>query len=160
LGNEGDFLYHPNLQRDIETSKRDNIGDLFKVPPEELARIKAADAKLRFEEEKEEEEEVAPAPPAAAAPAPGGTAAAGPAAAPPAPPPAPRAPAARISYPVKIGEKQYVVSAMPDATGKVSKFYVYAAADKAFATALGQADAVFDAGKKRWIPKAGTVKFN
>ena len=164
LGNEGDFLYHPNLQKDIETSKRDNIGDLFKVPAEELARIKAANAKLRFEEEEEAAAEAPAAPeaPAVAVPEAPVAPAAAPAAA-AAPAPAPAAPVAapkRISYPVKIADKQYVVSALPDDKGKVAKFYVYAGTDTAFATALGQADAVFDAAKKRWIPKAGTVKFN
>jgi len=146
LGNEGDFLYHPNLQRDIETSKSDVIGDLFKIPEAEIARIKAAQARLVFaeeaEERKEEKEEargeeavVAEAKPAAKAP----------------PPP----PAKRISYPVKISGTEYVVSAVPNQRMEVAKFVVYDKADKAFAVAKGEAQAEFKAG--RWVPKAGTV---
>jgi len=146
LGNEGDFLYHPNLQRDIETSKSDVIGDLFKIPEAELARIKAAQARLVFAEEAEERQEekeeargeeavVAEAKPVAKAP----------------PPP----PAKRISYPVKISGTEYVVSAVPNQRMEVAKFVVYDKADKAFAVAKGEAQAEFKAG--RWVPKAGTV---
>ena len=148
LGNEGDFLYHPNLQRDIETSKSDVIGDLFKIPEAELARIKAAQARLVFAEEAEEKQEekeakgeeavVAEAKPAAVK-----------AAAPPPPP------VKRISYPVKISGTEYVVSAVPNQRMEVAKFVVYDKADKAFAVAKGEAQAEFKAG--RWVPKAGTV---
>ena len=169
LGNEGDFLYHPNLQRDIETSKGEVLGDLFKVPEEELARVREAQARLVFEEAKEEEKEEGKEDEAAVAlPQGQGAAATGllpeQLAAPPPPPPAVAAAAAvaapkRISYPVKIGDKQYVVSALPDSKGKVDRFGVYAAEDTAFARPVGTAQADFDAAKKRWIPKKGTVKF-
>jgi hypothetical protein len=151
LGNEGDFLYHPNLQRDIETSKSDVIGDLFKIPEAELARIKAAQARLVFEEEKEE------APAAAAAAAPATAVAAAEEEAKPvtakaaAPPPPPK----RISYPVKISGTEYVVSAVPTQRMEVAKFFVYEKADKLFAAAKGEAQAEFKGG--RWVPKAGTV---
>ena len=162
LGNEGDFLYHPNLQRDIETSKNDDIGDIFKVPEEELRRVKEAEAKLVFEGEEEETKEDAKeeeketkeetkegdevaVPKAVAAPPPPAAAAAAVA--------APK----RISYPVKIGGKEYVVSALPDTKGSVAKFLIFAGEDKAFSKPLGKADAEFDAAKKRWLPKKGTV---
>ena len=102
LGNEGDFLYHPNLQRDIETSKSDVIGDLFKVPEAELARIKAAQARLVFEEEKEEEAVPEAVPEAAAVAAVEADAKPAVAAPPPPPPPPPPAVVKRVSYPVKI----------------------------------------------------------
>jgi hypothetical protein len=158
LGNEGDFLYHPNLQRDIETSKNDDIGDLFKVPEEELRRVKEAEAKLVFEgeemkeEQKEEEREDREEDGAASAAAPVAAAAAAPVVAPVA-----AAAPKRISYPVKIGGKEYVVSAMPDTKGSVAKFLIFAAEDKVFTKPLGKADAEFDAAKKRWLPKKGTV---
>jgi hypothetical protein len=156
LGNEGDFLYHPNLQKDIETSKSDVIGDLFKVPEEELARIRAAQARLVFEEEKEEVEEAAAvAVPAAAAVAPQEEVkpveAKPPAPKAAAPPPA----AKRISYPVKISGTEYVVSAVPNQRMEVAKFFVYEKADKAFASAKGESQAEFKGN--RWVPKAGTV---
>jgi hypothetical protein len=169
LGNEGDFLYHPNLQRDIETSRADVIGDLFKVPEEELARIRAAQARLVFEEEKEGEAE----PEAEAAPQQQavvarqeeekGAAVAGlPERKPAAPPPPPpqtssvaAAPPKRISYPVKISGTEYVVSAIPNQRMEVTKFFVFDKADKAFAIAKGEAQAEFKSN--RWIPKAGTV---
>jgi hypothetical protein len=162
LGNEGDFLYHPNLQRDIETSKKDDIGNLFKIPEEELARIRAAQARLVFEEEKEEVEEAAAA--AAAVAAADAAAVAPQEEAKPveAKPPAPKAAAAapppaakRISYPVKISGTEYVVSAVPNQRMEVAKFFVYEKADKAFATAKGESQAEFKGN--RWVPKAGTV---
>jgi hypothetical protein len=154
LGNEGDFLYHPNLQKDIETSKGEVLGDLFKVPEEELARVREAQARLVFEEAEEERGAAAaallpPPPPQEEQVAVTSVAAALP------PPPPPK----RISYPVKIGDKQYIVSALPDSKGKVDRFGVYAAEDTAFARPVGTAQAEFDAGKRRWIPKKGTVKF-
>jgi hypothetical protein len=180
LGNEGDFLYHPNLQRDIETSRADVIGDLFKVPEEELARVRAAQARLVFEEEKEadaeeqtqekaapqQQEEAEAAASSAAAVREEqedvGAAAAGlPQAKPAAPPPPPKvstvavAPPKRISYPVKISGTEYVVSAVPNQRMEVTKFFVYEKADKAFATPKGEAQAEFKTN--RWIPKAGTV---
>jgi hypothetical protein len=167
LGNEGDFLYHPNLQRDIDTSKGEVLGDLFKVPEEELARVREAQARLVFEETKEETKEEAKEETkeeeAVVVPQGQGAAATGllpqRVVAPPPPPPAVAAPPKRISYPVKIGEKQYVVSALPNSKGKVASFGVYAAEDTAFARPVGSAQAEFDAAKKRWIPKKGTVKF-
>lgn len=172
LGNEGDFLYHPSLQRDFELNKRDEMGDLFTVPPAEKEKVKAALAKLTFEEEKEEqdeekeeEKEAAPKPKEEEEAAPQGEEA-------PKPPPkaeAPKPKAApapkRISYPIatktKAGEqKQFVVSAMPTvgANGSVTvtEFLVYDKADTGFTTPVGRAQAIFKDGK--WIPKAGTVK--
>jgi hypothetical protein len=73
---------------------------------------------------------------------------------------APSRPAAqpkRISYPVKIAGKEYSVSAVPDSTGKVANFLIYASDDKTFTKPLGTAEAQYDATKKRWLPKAGTV---
>jgi hypothetical protein len=148
LGNEGDFLYHPNLQRDIETSRNDDIGDLFKVPEKEIERIKAENAKLKFEDETEaKEEEVAPA--QAAVP---GVKAAPP---PPAPVAVPAAPQAqkRIKYKVAIKGKEYVITGIPDASGTLDEFGIYELADTAFARRVGKAGAEYDAAKKRWIPK-------
>jgi hypothetical protein len=48
---------------------------------------------------------------------------------------------------------------LPNSKGKVASFGVYAAEDTAFARPVGSAQAEFDAAKKRWIPKKGTVKF-
>ena len=181
LGNEGDFLYHPNLQRDIETSKGENLGDLFKVPEEELARVRAAQARLVFEEQKEEVEESKEADAAATAAAAvvreeqvarpavveqreelGAAAARVDETRPALPPPPPPKPAAtvaaapkRISYPVKISGNEYVVSAIPNQRMEVAKFFVYDKTDTAFATAKGEAQAEFKGN--RWIPKAGTV---
>ena len=157
LGNEGDFLYHPNLQRDIETSKHDEIGDLFKVPEKEIQRIKAEDAKLRFEEEKEEE--AAPVMAAEAPVVPVGAPQEGvpaPVAAPPVPKPAlPPKPAAakRIKYKIGIKGTEYVISAVPDAQGKVSEFLIYKPEDLTFSKPVGRAEAEFDAGKQKWLPK-------
>jgi hypothetical protein len=162
VGNEGDFLYHPNLQKDIETNKNDDIGDLFKVPEAQLAEVKAAQARLTFEEEKEEEKEEEEAP----APAPAVDASQGRAAAlEEVPAPKPAVPAAkpkaiRIKYPVKISGNEYVVSAMPtvsaDGSVTVDKFVVYDKADATFSAPKGEAQAELKAGK--WLPKAGTVK--
>jgi hypothetical protein len=174
VGNEGDFLYHPNLQKDIETNKNDDIGDLFKVPEAQLAEVRAAQAKLVFEEEKEEEkeeeeeeekpkakaeaeetkeetkeevEERAPAPPKPAVVT-ATTATA----------PKPK----RISLGIKVkkGTEEiiYVASAIPDATGVVDKFLLYARDDKTFSSPIGEAQAVFDAGKGMYLPKGGTAK--
>lgn len=198
LGNEGDFLYHPNLQKDIETSKADSIGDIFKVPEAQLQEVREAQAKLRFEEEeeeaKEEEKEEKPVVPTltAAEAAVATKEEAGvttvkqaapllattttvkqeapvlvtsatvkqeaPLLATSATTTATTAAVKRVSYPVKIAGNDYMVSALPDATGKVDKFFIYAAADKTFTKKLGTAEAEYDAPKKRWIPKRGTAK--
>jgi hypothetical protein len=179
LGNEGDFLYHPSLQRDFELNKRDEMGDLFTVPVAEKEKVKAALAKLTFEEKEEEEEEEeapkpkaeeeAPKPPAKAeeeeeAPKPKAEVPKPKAAE--APKPKMAAPK-RISYTIaattKAGEKkQFVVSALPTvkANGSVivSEFLVYDKADTGFTTPVGKAQAILKDGK--WIPKAGTVKIN
>ncbi len=169
VGNEGDFLYHPNLQKDIETNRNDDIGDLFKVPEAQLAEVRAAQARLVFEEEAGEGTEVpavaarrveeeAPVPGAAAAAAvpAAAVAAAVPGAAAAAPKPK------RISIAIKLkkgGEETiYVASAVPDTTGRVEKFSLYTREDKAFLNPVGESDAVFDAGKKMWLPKPGTAK--
>lgn len=172
VGNEGDFLYHPNLQKDIETNKNDDIGDIFKVPEAQLAEVKAAQARLTFEEEKEEaKEEEAPAPPpapAVAVDASQGRAAAVEEAPPPAPavPSVPSVPAAKPKVtrlkpiPVKISGNEYVVTAMPtvsaDGSVTVDKFIIYEKTDATFSVPKGEAQAELKAG--RWLPKAGTVK--
>ena len=161
VGNEGDFLYHPNLQKDIETNKNDDIGDLFKVPEAQLAEVRAAQAKLVFEEEKEEEKEEAKEE-AEEAPKPAVVEEAPKPAvveeAPKAPPPKPK----RVSVGIKVKKGTediiYVASAMPDATGVVDKFLLYAREDKTFSTPIGEAQAVFDAGKGTYLPKGGTAK--
>lgn len=180
LGNEGDFLYHPNLQRDIETSRADVIGDLFKVPEAELARVRAAQARLVFEEEKEAEPEPAPQQQQEAETAAStaaavreereerGAAVAGLPERKPVlpPPPQPKVTTAatssaaaalpkRISYPVKISGTEYVVSAIPNQRMEVAKFFVYEKGDTSFTTPKGEAQAEFKTN--RWIPKAGTV---
>ena len=167
LGNEGDFMYHPNLQKDIELNKDDDIGDIFKVPEAQLAEVKAAQAKLVFQEEKEEEEEeeeeeaittstttskvtVAPTTTSrvttAAAPQPVKATAL---------PVGPQ----RIKYPVKISAVDYLVSAMPtmtDGKAQVAKFFVYEKTDTGFLAPKGEAQAELKGDK--WVPKAGTVK--
>jgi hypothetical protein len=179
LGNEGDFLYHPSLQRDFELNKRDEMGDLFTIPEKEKEKVKASLAKLTFEEEKEEEKEeeeekaVVEAPkveveavavPVVAKPPPAVAAAAVAAAA------KPKAPVAavgkRVSYPIEVKrgteQKKYIVSAVPtgkpDGSTVVEKFFVYESSDTAFAKPVGEAQAVQKDG--RWIPKAGTVKIS
>lgn len=160
VGNEGDFLYHPNLQKDIETNKNDDIGDLFKVPEAQLAEVKAAQAKLVFEEEKEEakeeskeepeerKEEEAPKP-AVVEEAPKPSAAA-----------VPKPKRVSLGIKVKKGTDDiiYVASAMPDASGVIDKFFLYSREDKTFSTPIGEAQAVFDAGKGMYLPKGGTAK--
>ena len=169
LGNEGDFLYHPNLQKDIETSKNDDIGNLFVVPPAEVARVKEAESKLTFEEEAPAEQ-VEPPKPVEEAPE-ATTTATTTTTTPVQPPPAPKPVAApkkpvqtRVSYPVKISDKEYKVSAMPDEKGEIKGFFIYAAADTTFSTPLGkaQAEKVKDpkTGKDKYIPKKGTVVFD
>ena len=169
VGNEGDFLYHPNLQKDIETNKNDDIGDLFKVPEAQLAEVKAAQAKLVFEEAKEEAKEAEAVPEAEAQ----AEQAPKPAVVEEAPKPAvveeapkPSAPALpkpkRVSVGIKLKKGTediiYVASAMPDATGVVDKFLLYAREDKTFTSPLGEAQATFDAGKGMYLPKGGTAK--
>jgi hypothetical protein len=171
LGNEGDFLYHPSLQRDFELNKRDEMGDLFTVPAKEKEKVAAALAKLTFEEEKkeekeeeeEEEEEEAAKPSAKAEAAPKPPAKAEEAPKPKAVAPAPK----RISYTIalttKAGEKkQFVVSAIPtvkpDGALEIKGFLVYAKEDTGFTTPVGKAQAVLKDGK--WLPKPGTVTLN
>jgi hypothetical protein len=165
LGNEGDFLYHPNLQKDIETSRKDDIGNLFKIPEEELARIRAAQAKLVFEETKEAEAEAE----AAVREEPGAAAAvteAKPAA--PPPPPKPVVAEKRITYKVGIRRKPtdpkptpFAISVLPsellkmDAKSRV--FYIYDVADTTFQTKLGTVKAEFKDGK--YMPVGGTASF-
>ena len=172
LGNEGDFLYHPSLQRDFELNKTDEMGNLFEVPQKEKDKVKAALAKLTFEEKKEEEEkeeETATTTTTAAATttqetkeqeAPKATTVV-------AKPATTTATPKRISYPIttktKTGEtKKFVVSAIPtvkpDGSLFVEKFFMYDATDTAFATPIGQAQAKLEAGK--WIPVSGTAKLN
>ncbi len=167
VGNEGDFLYHPNLQKDIETNKNDDIGNLFKVPEAQLAEVRAAQAKLVFEEEKEEEKEEAKEAekekPKEAEEQKEETKEEE-------KPPAPKATAVTVTAPkpkrisvgikVKKGTEDiiYVASAIPDATGVVDKFLLYAREDKTFSTPIGEAQAVFDAGKATYLPKGGTAK--
>ncbi len=174
LGNEGDFLYHPNLQRDIETSKHDEIGNMFVVPPAEVAKVKEAEAKLSFEEEKKEEETVI-APVGAETTQQEQAAVAETAQvltaeatqpkveAPPKPPakPAEAAQEKRITYKVKISDKVYTVAAKPSELASAPQenkvFYIYEAADTQFATPKGTVKAQLKDGK--WLPVGGTAKF-
>ena len=151
LGNEGDFLYHPNLQRDIETSRNDDIGDLFKVDEKELQRIKAENAKLKFEEEEEAKEE---------APAPVAEAVAEPSVAAPSAvtkPPVPAAAQKRVKYKAAFKGKEYVISAIPDASGKIEEFGIYELADTGFTRRVGKMGAEYDPVKKKWGPKKDTA---
>jgi hypothetical protein len=174
LGNEGDFLYHPMLQKDIETSGKDNLGDIFTIPADELARVREAESKLRFEEEKEEEKEEPVASTAQGRAAAGeepvvaqGRAAAGEeppkpvAAEPPKPvaaePPKPAAAPKRFVAKIKFGAKEYFISGVPDTTGKIPLFYVYNIEDKTFTKPIGTVQSEYDAVRKQWIPKKGTV---
>jgi hypothetical protein len=168
LGNEGDFLYHPNLQKDIETSKKDVIGDLFKIPEEELARVKAAQAKLVFEEEeekekeKEKEKEAEPE----AAPRDEAGAAAAVQVKPAAPP---KAPEKRITYKVGIRRKAtdekatpFAVSALPSELLAMKPdsrvFFIYDIADTTFQTKIGTVKAALKDGK--YMPVGGTASFS
>lgn len=160
LGNEGDFLYHPNLQRDIETSRDDDIGDLFVVPAAEKERIRQADAALRFKEEaeaqteekKEEEKEESEAPKAEAEEE------------------APKAQAAAVvttaaakkktyTYPVKIGAKPYRVVGEEDETGVVPLFFVLNDKGKKVGQAVAEKAKDPKTGKDIYIPKKGSVVF-
>jgi hypothetical protein len=161
LGNEGDFLYHPNLQLDIERSENEDTGDLFKVDEAEKKRIRDEDAKLAFEEKQEaaveeanpkaEEEEEAVKPKAVSAAVPAAAAAP---AAPVAAPVAPQPKKKQYVYPVVIAQKQYKVIGEEDGSGIVQKFLVYNDSSKK----VGEAQA--EKVKDKWIPKKGTVKFN
>ena len=165
LGNEGDFLYHPNLQRDIETSKKDVIGDLFTIPEEELARIKAAQAKLVFREEKEEEEEEdeeeekpavvqqeGPRAPEEAKPA----------------APKPVAPEKRITFKVGIRRKAtdekptpFAISVLPSELLAMKPdsrvFFIYDVGDTTFQRKIGTVKAAVKDGK--YMPVGGTASF-
>jgi len=146
LGNEGDFLYHPNLQIDIERSENENSGDLFKVDEAEKKRIREEDAALEFKLERE-----APKPQAAVV----AEEEEKPKAAPVAVPVAVAAPKKKqYVYPVVIAQKQYKVIGEEDDSGVVQKFFVYNDSSKK----VGEAQA--EKVKEKWIPKKGTVKFN
>lgn len=172
LGNEGDFLYHPILQKDIETSGKDNLGDIFKIPAEELAKVREAESKLRFEGEEEEAEPVVrPSEQGRAAvgeaapvvrPSDQGRAAAGepePSAPPPPPPPPPKpaAPVKPFVAKIKYGPKEYAIRGVPDSTGKISQFLIYELEDKTFAKPIGTIQSEFNPERKQWIPKKGTI---
>jgi hypothetical protein len=165
LGNEGDFLYHPNLQRDIETSKKDVIGDLFTIPEEELARIKAAQAKLVFEEEKKEEEEAdeeAEKPSVVQAEGPRAPEEAKPAA------PKPVAPEKRITFKVCIRRKAtdekptpFAISVLPSELLAMKPdsrvFFIYDVGDTTFQRKIGTVKAAVKDGK--YMPVGGTASF-
>ncbi len=142
LGNEGDFLYHPNLQRDIETSRDDDIGNIFVVPEAEKQRIKAADESLRFKEEQEETKEESKEGDEAQT----------------------EAPKVAIekktyTYPVKIGQKPYKVIGETDETGVVPLFLVFNDKGKRVGEAVAQKTTDPKTGKEIYIPKKGTVVF-
>lgn len=161
LGNDGDFLYHPNLQKDIESSESDSIKDFFKVPAEEIARIKAADAKLRFEEV-----EVAAVADAVAA----AEAVAVPAAVVGEEVPKPKTEVPKpkglpvttvaakpITHLIKVGEVVYKAVGIPDEKGDVKEFTIF---DREGKKKVGSAPAVLGkdkAGAPLWIPLKGKI---
>jgi hypothetical protein len=151
LGNEGDFMYHPNLQKDIETSKSDEVGDLFRIPAEELERVRAAQAKLVFEETKEEE---APPPPPPREEEPAGPEAPKPA--------APKPGRVQVQVTLRLDPKTtektpFVAVGMPKSNkGDAYQFYLFSPADKAFAKPLFKADGILVNGK--WQPNPKTIQ--
>jgi hypothetical protein len=160
LGNEGDFLYHPNLQRDIETSKKDVIGDLFTIPEEELARIQAAQAKLVFREEEEEEgeaeTEAEKEAPVVQQEQPGAAA------------PKPVAPEKRITFKVGIRRKAtdekatpFAISVLPSELLAMKPdnrvFFIYDVGDTTFQRKIGTVKAAVKDGK--YMPVGGTASF-
>ena len=142
-----------------------NLGDIFKIPAEELAKVREAESKLRFEGEEEEAKEEPPPPPPVVAPSDQGRAAAGepePSAPPPPPPPPPKpaAPVKPFVAKIKYGPKEYAIRGVPDSTGKISQFLIFELEDKTFAKPIGTIQSEFNPERKQWIPKKGTIDMN